>query len=72
MGVEVFEPTKRTTALGTIGYFDCFLAQGMPARAVCMVINFNHTIVWARDSQASATFLADVWVCPLQSGGDRF
>ena len=29
-----------------------------------MVINFNHTIVWARDSQASATFLADVLGLP--------
>jgi hypothetical protein len=29
-----------------------------------MVINFNHTIVWARDSQASATFLADVLSLP--------
>src|SRR5262245_34512355 len=36
----------------------------MPARAVCMVINFNHTIVWARDSQVSATFLADVLGLP--------
>jgi catechol 2,3-dioxygenase-like lactoylglutathione lyase family enzyme len=25
-----------------------------------MAIEFNHTIVWARDSQASATFLADI------------
>jgi len=33
-------------------------------RAVCMAINFNHTIVWARDSQASATFLADVLGLP--------
>ena len=29
-----------------------------------MAINFNHTIVWARDSQASATFLADVLGLP--------
>jgi catechol 2,3-dioxygenase-like lactoylglutathione lyase family enzyme len=36
----------------------------MPARAVCMAISFNHTIVWARDSQASATFLADVLGLP--------
>ena len=26
----------------------------------CMAINFNHTIVWARDSEASATFLAQL------------
>ena len=26
----------------------------------CMAINFNHTIVWARDSEASATFLAQI------------
>ena len=25
-----------------------------------MAIDFNHTIVWARDSQASAAFLAEV------------
>jgi hypothetical protein len=25
-----------------------------------MAVDFNHTIVWARDSQASATFLAEV------------
>jgi hypothetical protein len=25
-----------------------------------MAINFNHTIVWARDSEASATFLAQI------------
>jgi hypothetical protein len=30
----------------------------------CMTIKFNHTIVWARDSQASATFLADVLGLP--------
>jgi catechol 2,3-dioxygenase-like lactoylglutathione lyase family enzyme len=29
-----------------------------------MAISFNHTIVWARDSQASATFLADVLGLP--------
>jgi catechol 2,3-dioxygenase-like lactoylglutathione lyase family enzyme len=29
-----------------------------------MAINFNHTIVWARDSQTSATFLADVLGLP--------
>ena len=29
-----------------------------------MAINFNHTIVWAKDSQASATFLADVLGLP--------
>jgi catechol 2,3-dioxygenase-like lactoylglutathione lyase family enzyme len=29
-----------------------------------MTIKFNHTIVWARDSQASATFLADVLGLP--------
>ena len=40
----------------------------MPARAVCMVINFNHTIVWARDSQASATFLADALGLPKRWG----
>jgi catechol 2,3-dioxygenase-like lactoylglutathione lyase family enzyme len=60
LGVEVFEACEADHVLGTIGYFDCFLTQGMPAPAVCMVINFNHTIVWGRDSQASATFLADV------------
>ena len=25
-----------------------------------MAINFNHTIVWARDSEASVTFLAEI------------
>ncbi len=30
----------------------------------CMAINFNHTIVWARDSEASATFLAQILGLP--------
>ena len=29
-----------------------------------MAIEFNHTIVWARDSQTSATFLAEVLGLP--------
>jgi catechol 2,3-dioxygenase-like lactoylglutathione lyase family enzyme len=29
-----------------------------------MAVDFNHTIVWARDSQASATFLAEVLGLP--------
>ena len=29
-----------------------------------MAIDFNHTIVWARDSQASAAFLAEVLGLP--------
>ena len=29
-----------------------------------MAINFNHTIVWARDSEASATFLAEILGLP--------
>ena len=29
-----------------------------------MAINFNHTIVWARDSEASATFLAQILGLP--------
>ena len=29
-----------------------------------MAVSFNHTIVWARDSQASATFFADVLGLP--------
>ena len=30
-----------------------------------MAVNFNHTIVWARDSAASATFLAEILGLPL-------
>jgi hypothetical protein len=29
-----------------------------------MAVDFNHTIVWAQDSQASATFLAEVLGLP--------
>jgi hypothetical protein len=29
-----------------------------------MAINFNHTIVWARNSEASATFLAEILGLP--------
>jgi catechol 2,3-dioxygenase-like lactoylglutathione lyase family enzyme len=29
-----------------------------------MAINFNHTIVWARDSEASASFLAEILSLP--------
>jgi catechol 2,3-dioxygenase-like lactoylglutathione lyase family enzyme len=29
-----------------------------------MAINFNHTIVWARDSEASASFLAEILGLP--------
>ena len=29
-----------------------------------MTVEFNHTIVWARDSKASATFLAEILGCP--------
>lgn len=29
-----------------------------------MAINFNHTIIWARDSRASATFLAEMLGTP--------
>jgi hypothetical protein len=29
-----------------------------------MAIDFNHTIVWARDSEASATFLAEILGLP--------
>ena len=26
-----------------------------------MVVEFNHTIIWARDSKASARFLAEIY-----------
>jgi catechol 2,3-dioxygenase-like lactoylglutathione lyase family enzyme len=29
-----------------------------------VTVNFNHTIVWAKDSQASATFLAEILGLP--------
>jgi hypothetical protein len=29
-----------------------------------MTVEFNHTIVWSRDSSASATFLADILGLP--------
>jgi hypothetical protein len=32
-----------------------------------MAINFNHTIVWARDSKASATFLTEILGLPAPS-----
>ena len=35
----------------------------------CMAINFNHTIVWARDSEASATFLEILGLPPPKRWG---
>ena len=29
-----------------------------------MAVNFNHTIVWAKDSEASATFLTEIFGLP--------
>ena len=37
-----------------------------------MAVNFNHTIVSARDSAKSAAFLADTCPFPRRSGGARF
>lgn len=37
-----------------------------------MAIDFNHTIVWARDSQASAAFLAEVLGLPAPRRWGQF
>ena len=34
-----------------------------------MSIEFNHTIVWSRDSKASAAFVADILALPWQING---